>query len=236
MRDRAGTLRAHVNVCRHRGHPVLAGAGRCSTLQCPYHAWTYDLDGSLRKIPRGDREPGLDPAELGLLPASVATWGPWVFAHADPAAPPLEETLGALPEVLASCGVDLGRVAFRRREPWTLACDWKVAIENYLECYHCPVAHPGLARAIDVSADGYALAAHPTFSVQSGAPRDPRADLRRDRRAQFHWLWPNVTLNVKPGPQNVSLDVWLPRRARPHGRLHGLLLRRRTSPTPRPRR
>ncbi len=209
VRDRAGALRALVNVCRHRGHPVLAGSGRCSTLQCPYHAWTYDLDGALRRIPRGDREPGLDPSELGLLPASVATWGPWLFVHADPDAAPLEEVLGDLPAVLAGCGVDLGRVAFRRREPWALACNWKVAVENYLECYHCPVAHPGLAKAIDVSADGYRLSTHPTFSVQAGEPRDP-ADRGEIVRAQFHWLWPNVTLNVKPGPQNVSLDVWRP--------------------------
>ena len=124
VRDRAGALRAHINVCRHRGHPVLAGAGRRTTLQCPYHAWTYDLDGRLRKIPRGDREPGLDPAELGLLPAAVATWGPWLFVHADAVAAPLEDTLGTLPAVLASCGVDLDRVAFRRREPWSMRCNW----------------------------------------------------------------------------------------------------------------
>ena len=209
VRDREGSLHALVNVCRHRGHPVLSGAGRCSTLQCPYHAWTYDLDGALRKIPRGDREPGLDPGELGLLPATVAAWGPWLFVHPDPAAPPLEAALGDLPAVLANCGADVARLRFHRREPWAMAANWKVSVENYLECYHCPVAHPGLSRAIDVSADGYALATHPTFSVQAGEPRDPE-DRGEIGRAQFHWLWPNVTLNVKPGPQNVSLDVWLP--------------------------
>jgi phenylpropionate dioxygenase-like ring-hydroxylating dioxygenase large terminal subunit len=209
VRDRDGVLRALVNVCRHRGHPVLEGSGRCSTLQCPYHAWTYGLDGRLRKIPRGEREPGLDPAELGLLPASAAAWGPWLFVHADPDPPPLGSALGELPAVLAGCGADVARLEFRRREAWSLEANWKVAIENYLECYHCPVAHPGLSREIDVSADGYLLAAHPTFSVQSGEPRDP-ADRGEIARAQFHWLWPNVTLNIKPGPQNVSVDVWRP--------------------------
>jgi choline monooxygenase len=205
VRDRDGVLRALVNVCRHRGHPVLDGAGTCSSLQCPYHAWTYDLDGALRKIPRGE---GLDPAGLGLLPASVAIWGPFVFVHPDPAAPPLADTLGTLPAVLARCGLDLDRVAFRRRVPWTLDANWKVSVENYLECYHCAVAHPGLSRAIDVSAGNYVLETHPTFSVQSGAPRTAvQGDVTA---AQFHWLWPNVTLNVKPGPHNVSLDVWLP--------------------------
>ena len=112
--------------------------------------------------------------------------------------------------MLAGCGVALDRVRFHFREPWTLEANWKVAIENYLECYHCPVAHPGLSRAIDVSPDGYALTTHPTFSVQGSAARgamDPDAEIRR---AQFHWLWPNITVNVKPGPQNVSVDVWKP--------------------------
>jgi len=210
VRDRAGTLRALVNVCRHRGHPVLAGAGRCSTLQCPYHAWTYDLGGALRKIPRGDREPGLDRAELALLPAAVATWGPFVFVHPDPDAPPLDELLGEVPALLADGGVNLGALAFRRRATWTLAANWKVSIENYLECYHCPVAHPGLSRAIDVSAERYRLATYPTSSAQFGDARTPLPDGAPIGRAQFHWLWPNVTLNVKPGPQNLSLDVWHP--------------------------
>jgi phenylpropionate dioxygenase-like ring-hydroxylating dioxygenase large terminal subunit len=213
VRDRAGELRALVNVCRHRGHPVVDGAGRCSTLQCPYHAWTYDLDGALRKVPRGEREPGLDPGELGLLPASVATWGPFLFVHPDPDAPPLADALGELPAVLADCGVALDRLAFRVRVPWTLEANWKIAIENYLECYHCPVAHPGLAQAIDVGPDGYALEEFPAFSVQRGASRAGSPGWMHGgeiHRAQYHWLWPNVTINIDPGPQNLSLDVWRP--------------------------
>ena len=115
--------------------------------------------------------------------------------------------------MLADCGVDLGRLAFRRRVPWTLEANWKVAVENYLECYHCPVAHPGLAKAIDVGADAYALEEFPGFSVQRGAARPPSPEWMHAgevTRAQYHWLWPNVTINVDPGPQNLSLDVWRP--------------------------
>ena len=118
-----------------------------------------------------------------------------------------------LPAVIAACGVDLDRMAFRRRVPWTLEANWKIGVENYLECYHCPVAHPGLAKAIDVGADGYALEEFPAFSVQRGAPRPPSPDWMHAgevSRAQYHWLWPNVTINVDPGPQNLSLDVWRP--------------------------
>ena len=217
VRDRAGTLRALVNVCRHRGHHVLEGDGSCSTLQCPYHAWTYDLDGRLRKVPRGDAEPGLDLGGLGLLPASVAEWGPFVFVHPEPQAPPFADLLGELPDVLAGCGVQLGRLGFRRRIPWTLRANWKIAIENYLECYHCPVAHPGLAKAIDVSAERYGSPRTRRSRCQEGAPRDPSTAAGTGfmlggevSRAQYHWLWPNITLNVDPGPQNLSLDVWFP--------------------------
>jgi len=190
---------------------VLEGAGSCSSLQCPYHAWTYDLDGALRRIPRGE---GLPVGELGLLPASVAELGPFVFVHPEADAPPLADVVGELPDVLASCGVDLDRMAFRRRIPWTLEANWKIGIENYLECYHCPVAHPGLAKAIDVAPGAYRLETHPTFSVQKGMPRDPdEQPWMHDGeivRAQWHYLWPNVTLNVEPGPQNLSIDVWWP--------------------------
>ena len=97
VRDRSGELRAFVNVCRHRGHEVAQGCGQRETLQCPYHAWTYGLDGELRTAPRSDREPGFDRSEWSLLPAQVDTWGPLVFVNPDLAAAPLAETLGELP-------------------------------------------------------------------------------------------------------------------------------------------
>ncbi len=94
VRGADGVLRALVNVCRHRGHHVLEGTGNCTSLQCPYHAWTYDLDGALRKIPRGE---GLPVGELGLLEASVAGLGPFVFVHPEPDAPPFEGTSATSP-------------------------------------------------------------------------------------------------------------------------------------------
>ena len=80
-RARDGELRAFLNVCRHRGHVVASGSGERETLQCPYHAWTYDLDGRLRAAPRSDREPGFDTDELGLKQIAVATWGPLIFVN-----------------------------------------------------------------------------------------------------------------------------------------------------------
>ena len=97
VRNREGELRAFVNVCRHRGHEVAVGCGRRETLQCPYHAWTYDLDGFLRAAPRSERESGFDHADWSLQRVLVDTWGPLVFVNPDPDAAPLAGTLGELP-------------------------------------------------------------------------------------------------------------------------------------------
>jgi choline monooxygenase len=93
-RARDGELRALLNVCRHRGHVVASGCGTRATLQCPYHAWTYELDGSLRRAPRSEREPGFDTSGLSLLPLAVATWGRFVFVNPDRDAPPLKPVDG----------------------------------------------------------------------------------------------------------------------------------------------
>src|SRR5712692_2890077 len=93
-RARDGELRAFLNVCRHRGHIVASGSGTRETLQCPYHAWTYALDGQLRTAPRSDREPGFDADELGLRQIQVDSWGPFVFVNPDPDGAPLAAALG----------------------------------------------------------------------------------------------------------------------------------------------
>src|ERR1700754_1816111 len=113
-RDKDGVLRAFVNVCRHRGAVLTEGCGTRSTIQCHYHAWTYDLDGTLRTAPRSDREPGFDNSEWSLLPASVGVWGPFLFVNPDPDAVALEEHLGDLPQILAQ-DIDVGGLVFHSR-------------------------------------------------------------------------------------------------------------------------
>jgi choline monooxygenase len=219
VRGKDGALRGFVNVCRHRGHLVVDGTGCRETLQCPYHAWTYDLDGTLRRAPRSEREPGFDPAAFSLLPVSVDTWGPFTFVNPDPDAAPLADALGGLPEIVARSGLDLDALRFHSHHEWPIQANWKIAMENYLECYHCPTAHPGFSKVIDVSPDSYGLQVHPTFSSQIGpvrasalegngrAPYVPRGDVTE---SQYHFFWPVTTINIAPGPQNVSLERYLP--------------------------
>jgi phenylpropionate dioxygenase-like ring-hydroxylating dioxygenase large terminal subunit len=198
VRDGNDDLRAFLNVCRHRGAQVASGEGRRETLQCPYHAWTYGLDGELRVAPRADREPGFDADGLSLVPLRLDGWGPFLFVNADPAAPPLEESLSGL--VL---GVDPDALVFRERLHYELAANWKIAVENYLECYHCPVAHPSFSRLVDVDPDVFVLEGDgPRWSQRSRARRG-------DGRCEFHLVWPSLKVNVYPGPPNLSIGpVW----------------------------
>jgi len=207
-------LRAFLNVCRHRGSLVCEGEGRRETLQCPYHAWTYALDGSLRAAPRADREAGFDRSELGLRPVQVDAWGPFVFVNPDPEAAPLAETLGELPPLVAAAGLELDSLRFLKRVHSSYEANWKVCCENFLECYHCQVAHPGFSRVVDVSVDAYVLEPSRFFSTQLGPVRerwsgdfDPRGPVER---GQFHFVWPNLTLNVMPGHPNLSIGPIVP--------------------------
>ena len=133
VRGKDGVLRAFLNVCRHRGSLVCEGEGRRETLQCPYHAWTYDLDGSLRAAPRADLEPGFEREALGLVALAVDTWGPFVFVNPAPEAEPLAATLGDLPRLVGEAGLDVTALRFLRRSSSEYAANWKVCTENYLE-------------------------------------------------------------------------------------------------------
>jgi phenylpropionate dioxygenase-like ring-hydroxylating dioxygenase large terminal subunit len=215
-RGRDETLRAFVNVCRHRGHVLCVADARRETIQCLYHAWTYDLDGTLRSAPRAGRERAFDERSLALVPVSAEAWGPFVFVNPDPAAEPLSRTLGDLPRLLTDGGVDLDALRFHSRASSDeYGCNWKVCAENYLECYHCAVAHPSLAGTIDVSPETYALQGEGALLSQFGPPR-PNGHRAYDTdgpvdRGQFHFLFPGTVINVMPGRQNLSIGPILPR-------------------------
>ena len=216
VRTREGGLNGFVNVCRHRGHEIAEGCGRRETLQCPYHAWTYDLDGSLRAAPRSDREPGFDRADWSLRPVLVDTWGPLVFVNADLGAAPLGDTLGDLPQEMAARGLDPAGLEYRgRSRDWVINANWKIVVENFLECYHCPVAHKSFSRLVDVDPDSYRLTTSRWYSSQYGPvpenakhlPYQPNGEINA---SQFHFVFPNWTLNTLPGPPHVRLLVFNP--------------------------
>jgi len=192
-------LRAFLNVCRHRGSLLVEGDGAQASIQCPYHAWTYGLDGSLRAAPRSEREPDFDGSELSLVPLLLESWGPFLFVNPDENAPPLAETLGPLPELLS-----VDELVFRSRDDYELAANWKIGCENYLECYHCPVAHKGFSAAYDVDPDSYRLEPSGKHVLSQFAPAHGTGE------GQFHFVWPNLRLNVYAGTANLSIGPLLP--------------------------
>jgi choline monooxygenase len=208
-------LRGFVNSCRHRGTRMCLGEGNRRTLQCPYHAWTYELDGRLRSAPRSNREADFDPSALGLRPVQVETWGPMVFVNTDLDAPPLSEALGTLPELVADAGVDVSRLAFYRRFKHDTAANWKVVIENYLECYHCAVNHPELSSVIEVGPDRYELA-------EAGPILSHRTPLKEQRRSapydvegeitggSYFVILPSMTVDINPGRLNFAISNSFP--------------------------
>ena len=197
-RDEEGELRAFLNVCRHRGSEVASGSGRRSTLQCPYHAWTYGLDGGLRSAPRADRETDFDATGLALVRLRLETWGPFLFVSADHEAPGPAEMLAD-----ARLPFEPSSLVFRERFHYALDANWKIAVENYLECYHCPVAHPGFSDLVDVDPGSYVLEGNGPVWSQYGHARDGSGS------CAFHLVWPGLKINVYPGPANLSIGpVW----------------------------
>ena len=200
VRDEDGP-RAFLNVCRHRGSLLVEGEGSGKSVQCPYHAWTYGLDGSLRAAPRSEREPDFDKEGISLVPLRLETWGPLLFVCPDAGAPPLADTLGPLPELLPLDGL-----VFHSRDEVELAANWKIACENYLECYHCPVAHKGFSAAYDVDPDEYRLEPSGAYVLSQFA----RTRDGEEAQAQFHFVWPNLRINVFAGAPNLSVGPLLP--------------------------
>jgi choline monooxygenase len=195
-----GETRALVNVCRHRGSLVADGSGNRKTLQCPYHAWTYGLDGRLRAAPRADFEP----EGVALEPLRLERWGPFLFVNADADAEPLAATLADVPRDVAEVGLAVDTLRFHHRSDWSVAANWKVVAENFLECYHCAVAHPSFTALVDVSPDAYRLEVGRLHSTQIGPARDG------GMRSQFHFVWPNTGINIFPGEPNLSIGPIVP--------------------------
>ncbi len=210
-RDGDGLLRVMANVCRHRGHELLdCGATNSrGTIVCPYHAWTFELDGSLRHAPKVHQA---DTSTLGLAPVRSAEWAGWVFVNVDGTAPPFEQYLGEIPEMLANW--DLHELAVATTHQYELAANWKLACENYHECYHCPLIHPELCRVtLANSGDNYRTQAGAfvggtmlladraeTMSLSGASPATVRPRLDGDQRRQVLYLnlFPNLLLSVHP--------------------------------------
>jgi Rieske 2Fe-2S family protein len=219
VRGEAGELRAFRNVCRHRGSMLLTGSGQCkAAIRCRYHGWTYRLDGELIGVPEG-RAFGekLDKSQLGLMPARVEEMCGLLFVNLDAQAPSLAETVGDLPQRLAPYGIDkLEHFSpYRGEQP----ANWKVIVDNYLEGYHVPIAHPGLMRLLDYKRyeadlhDGYVWFEAPLRDNPTGnrmarlysrlARPMPQLGEEHLRVWRYVFIYPNTAIDLYPDQVNT---------------------------------
>ncbi len=208
VRGSDGVLRAFYNVCRH--HAAAVASVPCGTVQhlrCPYHGWTYGLDGSLKGAPEFAGVCNFDRAANGLVPVRVATWEQFVFVTLDTSTTELNAWLGDLPERVAPLGI--GDLHYFARKTYTLACNWKVYVDNYLDGgYHVPHLHKGLNSVLDYkeytieNGARYSLQSSPMVSSQEHASF---AATRTGDRAYYYWLYPNFMINIYEGVMDTNL-------------------------------
>jgi phenylpropionate dioxygenase-like ring-hydroxylating dioxygenase large terminal subunit len=211
-----GELRAMSNVCRHRGSELCTGHGQANVIRCPYHGWTYTLDGGLHGAPEFEGVRDWDRAAVRLPQFRAETWGPYVFACQDPAAPALAEVFGRIPAETAALGCPLEGLRFSARRDYVIECNWKIYVDNYLEGYHLPAAHPSLFRELDYAR--YRVETFRYYSSQiapikargTGENASPRRYTYADdsQQALYYWVFPNYMLNIYP--DNLSLNVIVP--------------------------
>jgi Rieske 2Fe-2S family protein len=144
-RDREGSIRGFYNVCRHRGTRLCEEqSGHSSTIQCPYHAWTYGLDGRLIGVPHMESVPGFDKADYSLHAVNLALWEGFIFVNLAEGAMPIEEWFAPLAGKFSRW--NLPRLRSAKRIEYDVRANWKLMFENYSECYHCPGVHPMLSK------------------------------------------------------------------------------------------
>jgi choline monooxygenase len=204
-------VRGFFNVCRHHAAAVVGEPqGSAPVLRCPYHGWTYGLDGTLKGTPDFAGVCDFDRGANGLVPIEIGVWEHWIFARVDGGGPSLEAWLGSdlIGRVAA---LNIGALRWMERRRYTVDCNWKVFVDNYLDGgYHVPHLHKGLDSVLDYSSytielgDRFCLQSSPM--VQEGA--DARtADVRSGERASYFWLYPNLMINCYAGAMDTNLVI-----------------------------
>ena len=221
VRGRDGRLRAFFNVCRHRGTRLCRDAsGRFDgAITCPYHAWTYGLDGRLRGAPHMQEVAVFRNDDYPLHDAAVAEWGGFVFVNIAPHPQPFASWFAPIGRRLER--FDLEHLETRHRRVYDVAANWKLVFQNYSECLHCPVIHPGLAQRLPYQSGANDLIEGPflggymeltpgsesatTSGRRCAPPISPAMDGDDGRRAYYYSVLPNLLVSVHPDYVNYYL-------------------------------
>ena len=208
VRGQEGLLRAFFNVCRHHAAAVMTEpCGHATILRCPYHGWSYGLDGTLKGVPEFAGVCNFDNSKNGLVPVHVDTWENFVFVHLDEPVFSLQDFLGTLAARVAP--LQVSKLGFFERKMYTLNCNWKVYVDNYLDGgYHVPHLHKALSSVLDYSQYTiendvrYCLQSSPMVAGQEDAATSAT---RTGDRAYYYWLYPNFMINCYEGYMDTNL-------------------------------
>jgi choline monooxygenase len=189
---------------------MTCAQGKADKLRCPYHGWTYTLEGALKGTPDFAGVDNFDPAANGLAPVATAVWGNWVFVRVERSGPSLDEFLGAtLIEQTRHLGFE--SLQWSERRCYALDCNWKVFVDNYLDGgYHVPHLHKGLDSVLDYSE--YTIEIGERFCLQSSPVVTEGAEagtgaVRKGRRALYYWIYPNFMVNWYQGVMDTNLVI-----------------------------
>ena len=212
-RDSDGELRAFYNVCQHRGHELLAGDGNTKLITCPYHAWVYKLDGTLHRARRSELIENFNKSDICLTAIQVEEFCHLIFVNLDPNAAALAEQTGDLRKEVMGYASDLGELTFAHRLTYRIRANWKTIIDNFLECYHCPVAHRDFVTLVDM--DTYKVTTHGIYSshMAKAGCSENKAYTVEGASVTDHavwYLWPNMALMRYPGRGNFMVWCFIP--------------------------
>ena len=206
VRDREGTLRAFYNVCKHRAHRLLSGEGNAAKIMCPYHAWTYRLDGTLLRAPHTENLKDFDPKEISLEPVLVEEFCGFIYVNLDTTSAPLRTLSGNLGSEIRHWAPDIDSLTFGHRLAYDIKSNWKNVVDNFLECYHCPVAHRDFCTLVDMRT--YKVTTHGIYSshmADAGKQANSAYDTSnaKVRTHAVWWLWPTTCLMRYPGRSSM---------------------------------
>ena len=208
VRGKDGELRAFYNVCQHRAHELLEGSGVTDSIICPYHAWTYDLSGALSSARKTRNMARFDVSNICLSGVQVTEFGGFVYVNLDADAAPLAEQAGDLGDEIARWAPDVAELTHARRLTYEVSSNWKNLVDNFLECYHCHIAHPAFVSLVDMST--YQVTTHGIYSshmAKAGTTENAAYDVAEAtvREHAVWWLWPNTCLLRYPGRGNLMV-------------------------------
>ena len=208
LRDRDGSLRAMSNVCRHRMSTLLEGRGNTRAIVCPYHAWTYNLDGSLRGAPAMTLNEGFCKEQIALPQVRCEIWAGWIMVTLDPDVPPPSERLAAVSDLIGPFQMENYVESFREEFHW--ATNWKVLAENFMESYHLPVCHAGtIGGHVDLlkmscpeglpAFNYHSILKNDALDLALAHPANTRLEGDQRRTTWLLSIYPSLMITLSPG-------------------------------------